>query len=112
MFTTYDPSLQLKITCSDEDYLSALHLFESVCAPSIFPFVHQIDENAIGFLQQKWFTRCLQEVLALKGDCRFFSVPLANWKKMAEQTIEMEALGLYQNTRQQFAPARSSRWIA
>lgn len=112
MFTTYDPSLHLTITCSDEDYLNALNLFESVCAPSIFPYVHQMSENTLGLLQQKWFTRCLQEVLALHGDSRFFSVPLANWKKMAEQSIELEAQSLYQNTRQQFASSLSSRYIA
>ena len=102
MFTTYDPSLHITLSCNDQEYLSALNLFEAVCAPSIFPFSHQLNSNVIGELQQKWFARCLQEVLALHGDARFFPVPLNNWRKMAESSIEQEAMDLYRKTRPQY----------
>ena len=76
MLKIYDPSLHISLSCNDQDYLSALRLFESVCAPSIFPYVHQISRDALGQMQQKWFARCLQEILALNGDPHFFPVPI------------------------------------
>ncbi|MBQ6562699.1 MAG: hypothetical protein IJL88_02225 [Clostridia bacterium] len=105
MFTTYDPSLHVTLTCNDQQYLAALHLFESVCAPSIFPYVHQLDRDTIGQMQQKWFARCLQEILALSGDTHFFPVPMNSWIQMAEKSIEQEAQDLYRKFRPQFSNA-------
>ena len=114
MFQIYDPSLHVSLSCNDQEYLSALRLFESVCAPSIFPYVHQIRDNAVTQLQQKWFARCLQEILALKGDPNFFPVPINSWVKMAEESIEQEAHELYHSSHAQFAVPQyaASRYIA
>ena len=103
MLKIYDPSLHISLSCNDQDYLSALRLFESVCAPSIFPYVHQICRDALGQMQQKWFARCLQEILALNGDPHFFPVPINSWVKMAEQSIEQEAHDLYLSSRPHIA---------